>query len=390
MKSPHARLRIFFGLALTVLAAGVSLAGCPQPNGYRGVAALPQANFSGMLGLHWFPGDPAHAVVVTRPGVVWRVNTADASEAPTVFLDISGRMIPQPADEEGLLGFAFASDYPTSGRFYVHYTALGDYPLRADGQARKSVVSRFLAGGGTADPASEQVLLELRQPFSNHNGGALAVGPDGHLYVAFGDGGSGGDPDGNGQNLGTLLGKILRLDVSGAGGYTIPPDNPFVGTPGALPEIWAYGLRNPWRITFDPQTGVLWAGDVGQGQIEEVDVIVKGGNYGWNRMEGSRCYDASGCDSSGTIGPVAEYTHEYGCAVTGGYVYHGADLPELDGWYVFGDYCSGRIWGVDATNPGAIIPLADTGVQVTAFGQSPDGELYIVTFDGAVLRLARK
>ena len=389
MKPRTSRTHVLGGLALIVLAAGATLAGCPQPNGYRAVPVVPQADYDVMLGMHWIPGDTEHAVIVTKSGVIWRVNTVDPAEEPTVYLDIQDRLIPRPNGEEGLLGLAFAPDYASSGTFYVHYTALGDYPIRGDGQARKGVISRFIADGAAADPSTEHILLEQRQPYTNHNGGALAFGPDGYLYVAFGDGGSAGDPEGNGQNLKSLLGKILRLDVSGVD-YTVPPDNPFVATPGARTEVWAYGLRNPWRIAFDPATGALWAADVGQGEVEEIDIIVKGGNYGWNRLEASRCYNADTCDASGTIAPVAEYTHEFGCAVTGGYVYHSATLPELQGWYVFGDFCSGRVWGVNAERPGAIIPLADTGLQITSFAEAPDGELYLVTFNNSVQQLVRK
>ncbi|MBI5287517.1 MAG: PQQ-dependent sugar dehydrogenase [Chloroflexi bacterium] len=261
----HRRTPAAIASLVLLTMAIATIAGCPQPNGYTTRPAFPQADFEFMDGMHWIPGDPSHALVLTQRGVIWRVNTSDPAEEPAIFLDLRDRLIPQSGGEEGLLGLAFSPDYDNGGRFYVHFTGEGDVPIRPDGQARKSVISRFTAAGATADPRSEQILLELRQPHSNHNGGALAFGPDGYLYVAFGDGGSGGDPDGNGQNLGTLLGKILRIDVSGAG-YAVPPDNPFVGTPGARPEIWAYGLRNPWRIAFDRANGALWAADVGKGR----------------------------------------------------------------------------------------------------------------------------
>jgi glucose/arabinose dehydrogenase len=189
-----------------------------------------------------------------------------------------------------------------------------------------------------------------------------------------------------------MLGKILRIDVSGGGAYSIPPDNPFAGG-GGLPEIWAYGLRNPWRITFDSETGALWAGDVGQGDVEEVDIIQRGGNYGWNIMEGAQCYNASQCDQSGLMLPRASYGHEHSdCSVTGGYVYHGDRLPELRGWYIFGDFCSGRVWGIDTVNAttetAQPFPLADTDAAISSFAVDAAGELYLVTFNRAIYRLA--
>jgi glucose/arabinose dehydrogenase len=237
-------------------------------------------------------------------------------------------------------------------------------------------------------------LFEASQPFSNHNGGHLAFGPDGMLWIATGDGGSAGDPAGNAQNLGSPLGKLLRIDVSEPGGYSVPADNPFVGSPGALPEIWAYGLRNPWRFSFDRATGDLWIGDVGQYEWEEIDVeprrVPGGRNYGWNVMEGSRCYDEPSCDDTGLVLPVAEYGHSQGCSVTGGFVYRGADHPILDGMYLFADYCSGRIW---ALVPGgrtgwAVAQVGSASDRIAAFGEDPEGELYIVAIDsGTVFRV---
>jgi glucose/arabinose dehydrogenase len=365
--------------ALVLAVSGVVLAACPKPNGYQAVHVLPHIAYGGMLGLQPIPGDGDHAVVLTQDGVVYRVSLTNPSEPAGVFLDVRDRMIRNHDTEEGLLGLAFAPDYVASRRFYVYYTA---------GGPRRSVIARFTAGA-VADPASERRIREIPQPYSNHNGGAMVFGPDGMLYIASGDGGSGGDPQGNGQNTYTLLGKILRIDVRGDG-YAIPPDNPFAAG-GGRGEVWAYGLRNPWRITFDPATGQLWAGDVGQGAFEEVDRIVRGGNYGWNRLEGFECYNASSCDASGTFLPRAAYSHQYGCSVTGGYVYRGAAMPELQGWYVYGDYCSGRIWAVDAaSNDGAAIPIADTGAAISSFAELGDGELYIVTFNDAIYRLERK
>ena len=257
---------------------------------------------------------------------------------------------------------------------YVYYTA---------GGPRRSVLSRFQVGSGVIDLGSETVLLEAPQPFGNHNGGQIAFGPDGYLYVALGDGGSSGDPNGNGQNLSTLLGSILRLDVSGAG-YTVPPSNPFGS------EIYAYGLRNPWRFSFDRANGDLWTADVGQNRWEEVGRIVAGGNYGWSVMEGFECFEPpSGCDTSDLRLPRAVYGRDLGCSVTGGYVYRGASMPELDGWYVYGDFCSGRIWAVNTIDSSPAVLLADTGLPIASFGELPEGELLVLTFANAVYRLQR-
>jgi glucose/arabinose dehydrogenase len=370
-----------FTFAGMLIVAAMLLTGCPQPNSYTIRHVFPQLRFANMVGLQPIPGDGDHALLLTQDGIVRRANLADDTAEPTVFLDIRDRIIQGPGPEQGLLGLAFAPDYVTSGRLYIYYTS---------GPPMINRLSRFNALGDHADPASEKILLQINQPFQNHNGGSLAFGPDGDLYVGVGDGGSAGDPSGYGQRFDTLHGKILRLDVSGDA-YAIPPDNPFVGQD-ARGEIYAYGLRNPWRINFDQATGQLWVGDVGQNLWEEVNHVVSGGNYGWNRMEGFHCYEpADGCDTSGLSLPRAEYGHEFGCAITGGFVYRGHDMPELTGWYIYGDYCSGRVWGVDtASATGAAIPLADTGRSITSFAQDKDGELYIVTFNNEIDKIVRK
>lgn len=377
--------------ALMVLALcgfGAVLAACPLPNGYRLQQAFPNIAFSGMVQVEPIPGDPGHAVVLTQDGVIYRSSLADASEPPSMFLDLRQRLHPSPDQEEGLLGLAFAPDYARSGRFYVHYTAPGAEPSARGLPGRVGRISRFTASGAMAGISSEEVLLEVYQPYTNHNGGALAFGPDGMLYIALGDGGGSGDPHNYAQDRSTLLGKILRVDVSGPGGYTIPPDNPFAAG-GGRPEVYAYGFRNPWRLSFDRETGELWAADVGQNAWEEVDRVVAGGNYGWSQFEGDACFKQP-CSAPGAIPPRVTYSHEFGCSISGGHVYRGAAMPELRGWYVYGDFCSGRVWAVSAEGSGPAIPLADTGAAIVSFMQDGGGELYAVTFNHAVYRLVRK
>ncbi len=351
-------------------------------NAYTITGALPQLTFDRMIEIALIPGDEDHAVVVTQDGVVRRFSLVDENEAPTEFLDIRDRLITDAGEEEGLLGIAFAPDYADSGRFYVDYSA---------GPPRQNTLARYQAGGEVADRTSEQILIAIDDPFNDHNGGGLEFGPDGYLYWGIGDGGDGGDPLGNGQNTDVLLGKILRLDVSGDT-YTIPADNPFANG-GGQPEIFAYGLRNPWRITFDRKTGDLWAGDVGQGTREEVDLIESGGNYGWNITEGDICFKPSeDCDRTGLIEPRATYANGDGnCSITGGYVYRGQAFPELVGWYIFSDYCSGIIWGLDTDDPDAQpLQLAETGEKIPSFAEDADGELYILTFANKVVQLGYK
>lgn len=293
-------------------------------------------------------------------------------------------------NEEGLLGIALDPAFAENRFVYLSYIA-------AQGE-RRSVISRFRAlGSGAAlrlDPASEQVVLEVPQPYSNHNGGQIVFGPDGMLYIGLGDGGSQGDPHGHGQNVGTLLGSILRIDVRQLP-YSIPPDNPFVGRAGARGELWAYGFRNPWRFSFDRETGALWAGDVGQNAWEEVDLVRRGANYGWSVMEGPACYrPPSGCDQAGLERPVAAYPlREGNCAVTGGFVYRGSRFPTLRGFYLFADFCSGRIWALDADAVAAGLPVeatvvATTGLGISSFAEDTSGELYALAFDGRVYRVA--
>lgn len=293
------------------------------------------------------------------------------------FLDIQDR-IKSSGSEQGLLGLAFDPEYRTNGRFYVNYIDL-------DGN---TVVARYLVSSADpdrADPASETAILRVNQPYPNHNGGDLLFGPDGFLYIGLGDGGSAGDPLGNGQRLDMLLGKLLRIDV-GAEPYAIPPDNPFVGRPDARPEIWAYGLRNPWRFSFDHATGDLYIGDVGQDEYEEIDFQPAGSpggqNYGWNIMEGLHTYQ--GGDTGGLILPVAEYPHTGGnCSVTGGYVYRGSKNPALQGTYLFGDYCTGAAWVLRRFPDGwRMAEWFEMHMSISSFGEDENGELYVLDYKG--------
>lgn len=319
--------------------------------------------------------------VVERAGRIWVVEPATGSRL--AFLDIEGR-VGSGASEQGLLGLAFHPRFAENGWLFVYYTDRGG----------NTVISRFQAipDRTAADPSSEVVLLRQEQPADNHNGGMIAFGPDGMLYTGLGDGGSAGDPWNNAQRLDTLLGKLLRLYVDGESGYAAPADNPFVGVADARPEIWAYGLRNPWRFSFDRLTGDLYIGDVGQNRWEEINFqpAGRGGqNYGWKVMEGNHCYDAESCDRSGLTPPVAEYGHEQGCSVTGGYVYRGVAQPTLAGIYFYGDYCTGRIWALRRDPSGAwqSAEVLDSDLQISSFGESEEGEVLVVDYAGNVYRL---
>lgn len=357
-------------------------------NGVQVEVAFSELSFQRPVGVYAPPDGSGRLFVLEQAGVI-RVfpAEAEASEAP-VFLDIRNR-VNDSGNEEGLLGLAFHPDFTSNGRFYLDYTA---------SNPRRTVISQWTVDADDpdqADPESETVILEVEQPYSNHNGGQIAFGPDDFLYIALGDGGSGGDPRGHGQDRSTLLGTILRIDVdhpSSGLAYGIPSDNPFTGnTQGYREEIFAFGLRNPWRFSFDPHTGDLWTGDVGQNRIEEVDLVKAGGNYGWNVMEGSSCFQPpSGCDTAGLIPPVAEYAHELGNSVTGGFVYRGSEVPALQGRYVYADFGTGRIWSLNAATPDDpdVREHLQTGLNIASFGLDPFGELLFCAFDGRIYRLA--
>ncbi|MFB3043326.1 MAG: sorbosone dehydrogenase family protein [Nitrososphaerales archaeon] len=342
--------------------------------------AFPQLTFPRMVFLT-HPGDSSNRIfVVLQPGQIVVFNNTREVDSFEVFLDIRER-VNDSGNEEGLLGLAFDPAFSENGEFYVYYTA---------SQPRRSILSRFSVDdfeNNRADPESEIIILEVNQPFGNHNGGMIAFGPDKYLYLGLGDGGSGGDPRGNGQNRNTLLGSILRIDVSDTqAGYSIPQDNPFYGVENVMDEIWAYGFRNPWRFSFDRQTGFLWVGDVGQGDFEEVDIVEKGGNYGWNVMEGPECFSPRfNCRDVGLEEPIVYYSHSEGCSITGGYVYRGS-TSNLDGAYIYGDYCSGKIWLLryDGLKVIEHVLLADSDLQISSFGEDQEGELYILSFDGKI------
>jgi len=304
---------------------------------------------------------------------------------PTPFLDI--RALVLSGGERGMLSVAFPPGYPSKRYFYVDYTRVPD---------GATVVARYAvtADPNIADNESETVLLTVAQPFSNHNGGQLAFGPDGYLYIGMGDGGSGGDPQNNAQSPGSLLGKLLRLDVeSGSVPYDIPADNPFLGDPGFLEEIWALGLRNPWRFSFDRDTGDLYLADVGQNRVEEVDFLPSGSgggsNFGWSVMEGDLCFSDPFCTPDRFVLPVATYDHSQGCSVTGGYVYRGSSYPALQGLYFFGDFCSGRVWGLRRNGTSwEHVLLSDTVFSISTFGEDEAGDLYLADYgSGTVYRI---
>ena len=324
-----------------------------------------------MVAFALIPGTSNQAVIVTQGGKIYRLSLSGG--AATLYGDLSSRVIDFNAENEGgLLGLAFSPSFTSDHRVYLYFTA-NDCGIAA---ARCDVLARYSVSGNAISTASEIVILEVADPYPNHNGGQILFGPDRYLYVGIGDGGSGGDPQGHGQDP-DLLGSITRVNVSGSGPFS--------------PQVFAIGLRNPWRFSFDRQTGAMWAGDVGQNAWEEVDHIVSGGNYGWNIMEGLACYSPpSGCATSGLRLPRAVYGHDEGCSVTGGYVYRGASMPELNGWYVYGDFCSGKIWAVNTVGSAAPVLLADTGLPIASFGELPDGELLVLTFANAVYKLARK
>jgi glucose/arabinose dehydrogenase len=340
------------------------------------VDAFAGRRFAQPLDLAQAPGEASRFFVVEKRGTIQSVTGATSS----TFLDLAAKTNAAP-QEAGMLGLALHPDWPTNHQAFVAYTAhsaTSPVDLRA-------TLSRFTStdGGATLDPTTERVLLEVDKPFENHNGGGVAIGPDRLLYYGLGDGGGAGDPQGNAQNRGVILGKLLRVDPDT---LAAPPSNPFVGVAGARPEVYAFGLRNPWRFSFDRQTGLLWLADVGQNLYEEVDLVTSGGNYGWPVREGLHCYAAATCPSNGFIDPILEYGRDLGLSITGGFVYRGSAVPQLAGRYVYGDFGSGRIWAVAASGPYQPTQIAQAAT-LASFGEDAQGELYAVQLSGSVLKL---
>jgi glucose/arabinose dehydrogenase len=348
---------------------------------------FPNVTFNAPLAMLQAPGDDSRWFVVEQGGSVRTFPNDQTVTQLTEFIDISDRV--DVGSETGLLGMAFHPQYPSIPQVFLSYTRPG-----ASASQPVSVISRFSSadGGLTLNPGSEQEILTLAQPFPNHNGGHIVFGPDGLFYVGLGDGGSAGDPLGHAQNVTTLFGTLLRVDVDGATPYTIPADNPFAQSSGGeRPEIYAWGLRNPWRWSFDRTTGRLWLGDVGQGAWEEVDVVSMGQNYGWSRREGAHCFPpGSSCSTAGLIDPIAEYSHANGrCSITGGYVYRGLQIPDLQGVYLYGDFCSGTLWGLREVQQSAPLNqvVIESGLNISSFGEDVDGELYVVDLNGGLYRI---
>ncbi|MBP2681257.1 MAG: protein up-regulated by thyroid hormone-putative PQQ-dependent glucose dehydrogenase [Candidatus Krumholzibacteriota bacterium] len=374
---------------LPPLCAFLFLAASPVSSAIQLDNAFPNLSFVRPVDIQSARDGTNRLFVVEKPGVISVMPNHPGATFKTTFLDIQDR-VDEGGSEEGLLGLAFHPEYPDSPYFYVNYTAASP---------DRTVISRFKVSDSdpdSADAGSEFSVLEVGQPYSNHNGGQLAFGPDGLLYIGLGDGGSSGDPLENAQNLQVLLGKMLRIDVdtrSGSLHYGIPFDNPYVGNPsGYREEIYALGFRNPWRYSFDVATGRLWVGDVGQGSWEEIDIVEKGGNYGWDNMEGKHCYEpATGCDTAGMVLPIHEYDHSLGRrAITGGFVYRGTLNHTLNGRYIYADYSSGTLYSLeyDGTGPAVETQLLDTTKFISTFGIDEGYELYLASYgEGRIFRV---
>jgi glucose/arabinose dehydrogenase len=348
--------------------------------------AFPELWFNRPVDLQSPADDTNRIFVVEQEGIISVFKNDEKTKEKSTFLNIKSK-VDDNHNEEGLLGLAFHPDYKTNGYFYVNYTV----------SSSETVISRFKVSANNpnaADPGSELILLRYNQPFDNHNGGQVAFGPDGFLYISSGDGGSGGDPQNHGQNTKSLLGKILRIDVdspSNGKNYGIPTDNPFVDGKNGSPEVYAYGLRNPWRMSFDKETNRLWTADVGQNAYEEVDIIEKGKNYGWNQMEGLHPY-RSGKDSPEFTAPVLEIAQSTGDkSITGGYVYRGKTAPSLTGKYIFADFVSGRVYALsEKDGKFSNETLFNARLSISSFGMDESRELYLCAFDGNIYKLVEK
>ncbi len=357
--------------------------------GYKLVEAFPNLEFDMPVELTSPADNTDRIFIIAQKGKIHVFSNNSDSKNSTVFLDIVKQV--DSGGEKGLLGLAFHPNYKSNGFFYVNYTR---------GSPLETVISRFKVSAdnpNVADPKSETILMTYAQPYSNHNGGKVAFGKDGYLYISAGDGGSGGDPQNNGQNRQSLLGKILRIDVNKRSGdkiYAIPPDNPYKGNKENFrEEIYAYGLRNAWRFNFDYETGLLWAGDVGQNKIEEIDIVERGGNYGWRVMEADECFESSNCDKKSLIAPIWSYkqSSSTGKSVTGGYVCRDKSLPGLQGKYVYGDYVSGNIWALTYQDKKAVKNelIAKISDGLSSFGEDAKRNLYVLAYSkGKIYKLA--
>ena len=344
---------------------------------YDVINAFPALSFNDPVGIYHSGDDTDRIFIVEQEGTIKVFNNSPSTNEVNVFLDITN-IVQQDGGytEEGLLGLAFHPNYSENGYFYVNYTRHNP---------RRNVIARYSVSDNNpnqADSQSSFVILEVNQPYTNHNGGQTTFGPDGYLYIIFGDGGSSGDPLGHGQNLSTLLGSLIRIDVdnpSNGLNYGIPSDNPFIAPMSARDEIYAYGLRNMWRFSWDLETGFLWGADVGQYEYEEINIIESGGNYGWNIMEGTSCYNSDNCNSEGLEPPVWEYELYVDgvCSITGGFVYRGSEISSLRGKYLYGDWCTGDMWALTYAEDGNHINehLLLTGINITSFGTDQHNEL---------------
>jgi glucose/arabinose dehydrogenase len=343
--------------------------------------AFPNLTFTNPVGIYDSGDGTDRLFIVEKEGKIYVFNNTPSTSDKLIFLDISLDI--STTGERGLLGLAFHPNYTSNGYFYVYYTKTGN---------GDSKISRFKVdpvNENLANSSSEFTIKEIPQPFSNHNGGQIAFGPDGYLYIALGDGGSFGDPSGHGQNRMTLLGTILRIDVDSGSPYSIPNDNPFFGNlDGYAEEIYAFGFRNPWRFSFDPITGTLWAGDAGESSREEIDIVKNGSNYGWSTKEGTLDYDP-GTNVTEMVEPIFEYNHSLGDAIIAGYVYRGSDLVGLNGKYIYGDWGSGRIWALTFSGETVLnnTELIDTTLMILSFGVDMNNELYICAADGEIYKL---
>lgn len=377
-------ISIFLITIIIVIGVGIVIFLNFQPLGnyeYSIQNAFPNLTFNKPVGIY-DPGDNTNRLFVVEQDGKIKVFENDANTSDyQVFLDLSVDVT--TGGEQGLLGLAFHPDYDMNGYFYVYYIESG---------TGDSVISRFKVSStdpNHANKSSKALILKIGQPYPNHNGSQIHFGPDGYLYIALGDGGGSGDPSGHGQNRHTVLGSILRIDINSTFPYEIPNDNPFFGNMhGWAEEIFAFGFRNPWRFSFDPITGLLWAGDVGQSSREEIDIVAKGKNYGWNTKEGSHHFNP-GTNVTGLEDPIYEYNHTLGISITGGHVYRGTTITELIGKYIYADFGSGRIWALEYSG-GVVVnnrELIDTDLNIPSFGIDANNELYICAFDGNIYKL---